>query len=138
MMIPLVTRTTEEMVRLVPTALREAALALGYPRWRTSLADRAAHRAARHRHRRARRGRAHRRRDRAAALHGVRQPVLVDCRSTQPIAALPLQIFTYAKSARTTSGIAQAWAGALVLIGLVLVISLARALRHPLAARRRW
>src|SRR5215216_511827 len=37
MMIPLVTRATEEMVRTVPTSLREAALALGYPRWRTSL-----------------------------------------------------------------------------------------------------
>jgi len=38
LMIPMVMRTTEEMVRLVPNALREAALALGYPRWRTSLA----------------------------------------------------------------------------------------------------
>src|SRR5687768_5809754 len=38
MMIPLVTRTTEEMLSVVPTSLREAALALGYPRWRTSLA----------------------------------------------------------------------------------------------------
>ena len=37
MMIPLVTRTTEEMIRLVPVSLREAALALGYSRWRTSL-----------------------------------------------------------------------------------------------------
>ena len=37
MMIPLVTRTTEEMIRLVPQSLREAALALGYARWRTSL-----------------------------------------------------------------------------------------------------
>jgi phosphate transport system permease protein len=37
LMIPMVTRTTEEMVRLVPHSLREAALALGYPRWRTSL-----------------------------------------------------------------------------------------------------
>lgn len=35
--IPMVTRTTEEMVRLVPNELREAALALGYQRWRTSL-----------------------------------------------------------------------------------------------------
>ena len=35
--IPMVTRTTEEMVRLVPNSLREAALALGYTRWRTSL-----------------------------------------------------------------------------------------------------
>jgi phosphate transport system permease protein len=37
LMIPLVSRTTEEIVRLVPGALREAALALGYPRWRASL-----------------------------------------------------------------------------------------------------
>ncbi len=36
LMIPMVTRTTEEMVRLVPHSLREAALALGYPRWRTT------------------------------------------------------------------------------------------------------
>jgi len=37
LMLPMVTRTTEEMVRLVPQSLREAALALGYPRWRTTL-----------------------------------------------------------------------------------------------------
>ena len=37
MMVPMITRTTEEMVRLVPTALREAALALGYSRGRTAL-----------------------------------------------------------------------------------------------------
>ena len=36
-MIPLVTRTTEEMLLLVPHELREAALALGVPRWRTTL-----------------------------------------------------------------------------------------------------
>src|SRR5260370_11059487 len=38
MMIPLVTRAAEEMILTVPTSLREAALALGYARWRTSLA----------------------------------------------------------------------------------------------------
>jgi phosphate transport system permease protein len=43
---------------------------------------------------------------------------------TQPIAALPLQIFTYAISPYDEWH-AQAWAGALVLIGLVLVISVA-------------
>src|SRR3989454_10036196 len=37
LLIPMIARTTEEMVRLVPHSLREAALALGYPRWRTSL-----------------------------------------------------------------------------------------------------
>jgi phosphate transport system permease protein len=38
LLVPMVLRTTEELVRLVPHALREAALALGYPRWRTTLA----------------------------------------------------------------------------------------------------
>jgi phosphate transport system permease protein len=37
LMIPMVMRTTEELVRLVPDSLREAALALGYTRWRTTL-----------------------------------------------------------------------------------------------------
>jgi len=37
LMIPMVSRTTEEIVQLVPNSLREAALALGYTRWRTSL-----------------------------------------------------------------------------------------------------
>ena len=37
LMIPMVMRTTEELVRLVPDTLREAALALGYTRWRTTL-----------------------------------------------------------------------------------------------------
>src|ERR1051326_5681809 len=37
LMIPMVMRTTEEMIKLVPHSLREAALALGYARWRTSL-----------------------------------------------------------------------------------------------------
>ncbi|MEQ1692864.1 MAG: phosphate ABC transporter permease PstA [Gemmatimonas sp.] len=37
LMIPMVMRTTEELIRLVPDTLREAALALGYPRWRTTL-----------------------------------------------------------------------------------------------------
>jgi phosphate transport system permease protein len=36
-MIPIVTRTTEEMIRLVPTSLREGALALGAPQWRVTL-----------------------------------------------------------------------------------------------------
>src|SRR5579871_3903698 len=37
MMIPTITRTTEEMLLLVPQALREAAYGLGVPRWRTTL-----------------------------------------------------------------------------------------------------
>jgi phosphate transport system permease protein len=122
MMIPLVTRTTEEMVRTVPQSLREAALALGYPRWRTSLQIVL-----------------------RTALGGIVTGVLVavarvagetapllftafgnqfwSTKLTQPIAALPLQIFTYAISPYDDWH-AQAWAGALVLIALVLVISL--------------
>jgi phosphate transport system permease protein len=122
MMIPLVTRTTEEMVRTVPQSLREAALALGYPRWRTSLQIVL-----------------------RTALGGIVTGVLVavarvagetapllftalgnqfwSTKITQPIAALPLQIFTYAISPYDEQH-AQAWAGALVLIALVLVISL--------------
>jgi phosphate transport system permease protein len=122
MMIPLVTRTTEEMVRTVPRSLREAALALGYPRWRTSL-----------------------RIVLRTALGGIVTGVLVavarvagetapllftafgnqfwSTRVTQPIAALPLQVFVYAISPYDEWH-AQAWTGALVLIALVLVISL--------------
>ncbi len=122
MMIPLVTRTTEEMVRTVPQSLREAALALGYPRWRTSLQIVL-----------------------RTALGGIVTGVLVAVARVagetapllftafgnsfwstnlgQPIAALPLQIFTYAISPYDDWH-AQAWAGALVLIALVLVISL--------------
>ncbi len=37
LMIPMVMRTTEELIALVPNELREAALALGYPRWRTTM-----------------------------------------------------------------------------------------------------
>jgi phosphate transport system permease protein len=121
MMIPLVTRTTEEMVRTVPQSLREAALALGYPRWRTSLQIVL-----------------------RTALGGIVTGVLVavarvagetapllftafgnsfwSTKLSQPIAALPLQIFTYAITPYDDWH-AQAWAGALVLISLVLVIS---------------
>ena len=122
MMIPLVTRTTEEMVRTVPQSLRDAALALGYPRWRTSLQIVL-----------------------RTALGGIVTGVLVavarfagetatllftalgnqfwSTKISQPIAALPLQIFTYAISPYEEQH-AQAWAGALVLITLVLVISI--------------
>jgi len=121
MMIPLVTRTTEEMVRTVPQSLREAALALGYPRWRTSLQIVL-----------------------RTALGGIVTGVLVavarvagetapllftafgnqfwSTNVSQPIAALPLQVFVYAISPYDEWH-AQAWAGALVLIALVLVIS---------------
>ena len=122
MMIPLVTRTTEEMVRTVPQSLREAALALGYPRWRTSLQIVL---------RTALGGIVTGMLVAVARVAGETAPLLFTAlgnqfwstKITQPIAALPLQIFTYAISPYEEQH-AQAWAGALVLITLVLVISL--------------
>jgi phosphate transport system permease protein len=123
MMIPLVTRTTEEMLRVVPVSLREAALALGYPRWRTSISIVL---------RTALAGIATGALVAVARVAGETAPLLFTAFGNQfwstalrePIAALPLQIFTYAISPYDEWH-SQAWAGALVLISIVLVISLA-------------
>lgn len=122
MMIPLVTRTTEEMIRLVPNSLREAALALGYTRWRTSVSIVL---------RTALPGIVTGALVAVARIAGETAPLLFTALGNQfwstslrePIAALPLQIFTYAISPYDNAH-AQAWAGALVLITIVLVISL--------------
>jgi phosphate transport system permease protein len=122
MMIPLVTRTTEEMVRTVPSALREAALALGYTRWRTSLTVVL---------RTAMAGIVTGALVAVARIAGETAPLLFTALGNQfwstgldePIAALPLQIFVYANSPYDEWR-AQAWAGSLVLISLVLVISI--------------
>jgi phosphate transport system permease protein len=122
MMIPIVTRTTEEMVRTVPSALREAALALGYTRWRTSLTVVLRTAAA---------GIVTGALVAVARIAGETAPLLFTVLgnsfwSTEldaPIAALPLQIFAYA-TGPYDEWHAQAWAGSLVLISLVLVISI--------------
>ena len=80
---PIIVRTTEDMLNLVPNTLREAASALGMPR---SLVIRhVAYRAVRlgPHHRRSARRRAHDRRDRAADLHRARQ-FAVQRRSARP------------------------------------------------------
>jgi len=123
MMIPLVTRTTEEMLLTVPTSLREAALALGYPKWRTSIAVVL---------RTALAGIATGALVAVARIAGETAPLLFTAFGNQfwstsvrePIAALPLQIFAYAISPYDEWH-RLAWAGALVLITLVLVISIA-------------
>ncbi len=123
MMIPLVTRTTEEMIALVPVSMREAALALGYTKWRTSLSVVL---------RTALPGIVTGALVAVARIAGETAPLIFTALGnqfwslspTQPIAALPMQIYTYAISPYDEWH-AQAWAGALVLIGLVLVISLA-------------
>ena len=121
MMIPLVTRTTEEMIRLVPVSLREAALALGYTHWRTSVGIVL---------RTALPGIVTGALVAIARIAGETAPLLFTALGNQfwstslrePIAALPLQIFSYAISPYESQH-AQAWAGALVLIAIVLIIS---------------
>jgi phosphate transport system permease protein len=122
LMIPMVMRTTEEMIKLVPNSLREAALALGYPRWRTSLAivmrttlpgivtgSLLA----------------------VARIAGETAPLLFTALGSQymgyninqPMAALPLTVFTYA-TGPYEEWHRYAWAAALVLILVVFVLSL--------------
>lgn len=123
MMIPLVTRATEEMIRLVPVSMREAALALGYSRWRTSLSVVL---------RTALPGIVTGALMAVARIAGETAPLIFTAfgnpfwsvSPTQPIAALPTQIYTYALTPYDDWH-TQAWAGALVLLGLVLVISVA-------------
>ena len=122
MMIPMVTRTTEEMVRLVPTSLREAALALGYSRARTALTVVL---------RTAMAGIVTGVLVAVARIAGETAPLLFTAFGntfwsldlSQPIAALPLQIFAYAISPYDEWH-RLAWAGALVLIAVVFVISI--------------
>jgi len=122
MMIPMVARTTEEMVRTVPNALREAALALGYARWRTSLVIVL---------RTASAGIVTGALVALARIAGETAPLLFTALGNQfwsvslrqPISALPLQIYNYAISPYDDQH-SLAWAGALVLIGLVLGISI--------------
>jgi phosphate transport system permease protein len=122
MMIPFVTRTTEEMVRTVPNALREAALALGYPRWRTSLSIVLRTSLA---------GIVTGALVAIARIAGETAPLLFTVLGNQfwstnilePIAALPLQIFVYATGPFDEWN-RQAWAGAVVLVSMVMIISL--------------
>lgn len=122
MMIPFVTRITEEMVRTVPNSLREAALALGYPRWRVSLVIVL---------RTALAGIVTGALVAVARIAGETAPLLFTVLGsqfwstslTEEIAAMPLQIYTYAKSPYPEQ-LSLAFAGSLVLISLILVISL--------------
>lgn len=121
MMIPLIMRTTEEVLLLVPNSYREAALALGISQWRTIL-----HIVAR------------------TALNGIVTGILLalarvagetapllftafgnrfwNNHLSEPVAAVPLQIFTYAISPYEDWH-RQAWAGALVLLLFVALVN---------------
>lgn len=123
LMVPMLARTTEEMVRLVPHSLREAALALGYPRWRTSLKIVA---------RTALGGIVTGCLVGIARIAGETAPLLFTALGnlnfslsvTQPMQTLSLQIYVYA-TGPFDEWHRLAWASALVLMGLVLVISIA-------------
>jgi len=129
MMVPTISRTTEEMLAMVPHSIREAALGLGIPQWRSTLSITL----------------------RSAAsgvitgvmlafarVAGETAPLLFtafgnqywNLNPSQPTAALPLQIFNYAISP-FDEWHKQAWAGALVLI--ILIVGAVSAVR--LAAR---
>jgi phosphate transport system permease protein len=120
-MLPIVTRTTEEMVRLVPASLYEAGLALGVPRWKViwsvvlpaamgGIVTGALLAIAR--------------------VAGETAPLLFTAFGNQfwsanlfqPTAAMSLEIFNYAISPYDDWH-RQAWAGALVLVALVLLLS---------------
>jgi len=119
MMIPTISRTTEEMLLLVPNSLREASYGLGISRWRTTLSITL---------RTATSGVITGVMLAFARVAGETAPLLFTAfgnqywnyRIDQPTAALPLQIFTYAISP-FDEWHRQAWAGALVLIVLIVV-----------------
>jgi phosphate transport system permease protein len=122
LMIPTVTRTTEEMLKLVPTSLREAALALGISRWKMTL-----------------------RIVLRTALPGVVTGILLSIARAagetapllftslnnrfwhtslgQPIASLTVFIYNYGVSP-FEEWIQQAWGGALVLIVMILLVNI--------------
>jgi phosphate transport system permease protein len=125
MMIPTVTRTTEEMLLMVPNSIREAALGLGVPNWRSVLSITL---------KTASPGVITGCMLAFARVAGETAPLLFTALGNQfwsvslnqPIAALPLQIYIYAISPYDDQH-RLAWAGALVLIVLiVLAVSLVR------------
>lgn len=123
LMVPMVTRTTEEMLRLVPSSQRDASLAVGATRASTVFGVLlpaalpgvvtgillAVARVAG---------------ETAPLLHTAMSNLHFSTAIDQPIATLPVQIYTYALSPYDDWQ-QQAWAGALVLVLLVLVLSIA-------------
>lgn len=120
-MIPIVARTTEEMVRLVPTSMREGALALGAPQWRVTwniVLPAAAS------------GIATGAMLSIARVTGETAPLLFTALNSrfynffldQPMSSLTVQIYNFATGPFDVEH-SMAWAGTLVLVGLILVIN---------------
>jgi phosphate transport system permease protein len=125
MMVPTVARATEEMLLMVPNNIREAALGLGIPKWRTTLSISL---------RTASAGVITGCMLAFARVAGETAPLLFTTLGNQywskslnqPTAALPLQIYTYALSPYDDWH-KQAWAGALILI--VMIVAAVAAVR---------
>ena len=121
-MIPIVTRTTEEMIRLVPHNLREGALALGAPHWRVTVGIILPAAAS---------GIATGAMLAVARVSGETAPLLftafgyrfLSFRLDRPIASLTQQIFNYAISPYDDWH-AKAWAATLILISTILFINI--------------
>jgi phosphate transport system permease protein len=120
-MIPIVARTTEEMIRLVPNAMREGALALGAPQWRVAwniVLPAAAS------------GIATGAMLAVARVTGETAPLLFTALNSrfynyyldQPMSSLTVQIFNYATGPFEVEH-AMAWAATLILVGTILIIN---------------
>lgn len=135
LMLPTVTRTTEELLRLVPDALREAALALGVPKWKAIL---------RVVLRTAAPGIATGVVLAVARVCGETAPLLFTALNNngwadgidQPTASLTIQIYQYAGSPYEDQQ-TQAWAAAFVLVAFVLLLNVSARLlvRHRVRVR---
>ena len=118
MMIPIIVRATEEMLLMVPQTIREAALGLGIPQWRTTLSVTL---------RTATSGVITGIMLAFARVAGETAPLLFtafgnqfwNLKLNQPTAALSLQVYTYAISPYDAWH-KQAWAGALVMIAIIM------------------
>jgi phosphate transport system permease protein len=119
MMIPVISRTTEEVLLLVPQSIREAALGLGIPKWRTIISVVL---------RSASAGIVTSVMLAFARIAGESAPLMFTAfgnefwssSPNQPVAALPLQIYKYAIQPYEQAH-AQAWTAALVLISMIVL-----------------
>jgi phosphate transport system permease protein len=121
-MMPIVARTTEEMIRLVPNSMREGALALGAPRWRVTW-DIVLPAAAS--------GIATGAMLAIARITGETAPLLFTALNSrfynfyydQPMSSLTVQIYNYATGPFEVEH-AMAWAATLILVSLILMINI--------------
>lgn len=122
MMIPVVARTTEESMKLVPSSIREAATALGIPQWKTTMTVVLSG---------AKRGIATGILLSVARITGETAPLLLTILGsrfwfsgfTEPTAALPLTIFNFSQSAFSAIDWPKAWGASLILILMILGIN---------------